>query len=80
MIPELMPYAHRHSPMSHAARRIVFPDLHEFLFCLLVPKRMEQCDAAFKGLLNRSGTRDWKVDGPQLLRSQIFVMMAIIGQ
>ena len=66
--------------MSHGTRGIIFGDLNEFFFCLLVPKRMEQCDAPFKWLLYRGRAGDGEMHRPQLFRSQVFVMMAVIGQ
>lgn len=41
---------------------------------------MQQSDAAFKCLLCGSSTRNREMHGSQLLRCQIFVVMAFVGQ
>ena len=62
LIPELVPQAHRDSPMRHGALRIVFGDLQKFLFRFLVPERMQQGDSALERLLHRCRTGDRKMN------------------
>ena len=66
--------------MSHGAGRVVLRDLGEFLLRLVIPEGMQQRDAAFKRFLDRSRARNREMHRPQLFRSQIFVVMAFIGQ
>ena len=37
-VPQLMPQAHRQSPMRNRALRIILLDLLEFLLCFLIPE------------------------------------------
>ena len=41
IVPELVPQTHGHSPMSHGTGRVIFRNLGKFLFCFLVPERMQ---------------------------------------
>jgi hypothetical protein len=66
--------------MRHGAGGIGLHDLRKFFLRLLVPERMQQCDAACKRLLHGWSARNRKMHGPQLLRSQIVVVMAFLGQ
>ena len=56
-IPELVPQAHRNTPVCHGATRIIDGDLGEFLFSFFVPEGMKQRHAALKRLLN-AGAQD----------------------
>ena len=78
IVPELVPQAHGHAPVSHGAVRIVGGDLLEFFFGFFVPERVQQSDAAFEGLLHiwRAGNRE--VDCAELRSGQIFVVMMVI--
>ena len=76
-VPELMPQAHRHSPMRHRAVRIVLGDLEEFLLRLFIPERMQQGNAALKRMLYRSRACSGEVHGAQLRFGEVLVMLMI---
>jgi hypothetical protein len=78
LVPQLMPDAHGDSPMRHGAVRIVFGDLHEFLFGFLVPERVQQCDAVGEGLLHGRRAGDREVDRSELRLGEIFVMLVVV--
>src|SRR6266700_4784231 len=77
-VPELVPQAHRHTPMRDSALRIVFFYLLKFLLGFFIPKRVQHGHAAFHWFLHRSRAGGRKVDGPELSFSQVFVMGAFI--
>src|SRR5690242_6718844 len=63
--------------MRHGALGISFGNVEKFLFRLLVPERMQQCDSALERLLHRRRTGDWKMNRAQLSFGEVFVMMVV---
>ena len=78
VVPELVPYTHGHAPVRHGAARVVDGDPHEFLFGFLVPKRVQQSDAALERLLDIWCAGDGEADGSELRSGQVLMMMVLI--
>ena len=78
MIPQLVPLAHRQSPLRHRAFRIILADVRELLLRLLVPERVEQRHAALERFLDCRCARYRKVHAAQLRLGQILVMVPLI--
>ena len=68
LVPQLVPQAHGQSPVRHGAVGIASGNLHEFFFCLFVPKRVQQSHAALEGLLHISRAGDREGDRTELRR------------
>jgi hypothetical protein len=73
-----MPDAHGDSPVSHGTVRVLFGDLKEYLLAFFVPERVQEGDATSERLLHRLRTRDWEVDGTELIFGEVFVVVFFV--
>jgi len=67
-------------PLVGVTDNVVLRNLSESGFSSLEGKRVQQCNATFKGLLNSWSTRDWKAHRTQLLISKFVAVADFVSQ
>ena len=69
--------AHGDTPVAHGAARIGTGRLGKRLFGLVIPKRVQQGEAAFERLLRRGGAGDREMHRAQIM---VLVMLSAGGE
>src|ERR1022692_3713560 len=79
LVPELIPQAHRLTPVRHGALRVLLFVNKKSLLRLFIPERMQQRDTLFEGLLRVGSARYWEMHRAQLLLCEFLVTMTFVG-